>query len=86
MIPLVVIKCRHRPNTRFFFTRYVFKKIECHLHYKREGFHSDNEKSRWGQAPYSGVYGEGILFYLLSLFSFLIFLKYSQPYSVMAAQ
>ena len=27
MIPLVVIKCRHRANTPFSFTRYVFKKL-----------------------------------------------------------
>ena len=27
MIPLVVIKCRHRPNTPFFFTRYIFKRM-----------------------------------------------------------
>ena len=71
MIPLVVIKCRHFPNTPFFFTRYIFKKIECYLYYKREGFDSDNEKPRWGQAPYSGVYRKDVLFYL-KLFSFII--------------
>ena len=64
--------------TVFFFTRYIFKKIECYLYYKREGFHSDNEKPRWGQARYSGVYGKDVLFYL-GVFSFIIFLKYSQP-------
>ena len=45
------------------------------MYYKREGFHSDNEKPRWGQAPYSGVYREDVLFYL-GLFSFIIFLKH----------
>ena len=51
MIPLVVIKCRHRANTPFSFTRCVFKKLNviCIINVI-EGFHSDNEKPRWGQA------------------------------------
>ena len=62
------------PKYTVVFTRSIFKKTECHLYYKREGFYSDNDKPRWGQALYSGVYGEDVLFYL-GLFSFIIFLK-----------
>ena len=75
MIPLVVIKCRHRANTPFSFTRYVFKKLNviCIINVK-VFIQIYNEKPRWGQAPYSGVCGENVLFYL-GLFSFIIFLK-----------
>ena len=75
MIPLVVIKCRHRANTPFSFTQYVFKKLNVICIINVKVFIQIMKSPGGVRLSNSGVYGENVLFYL-GLFSFIIFLKH----------